>query len=72
MTGSIVAELEVWFERRITTLPILICGLCVSLPLLHVIHCCPFLPVTCCTSVMRELSGRREMGVYRKGAVLPV
>ena len=72
MTGPIVPELGLCFDRGMKVLPILICGLGVCLPLLHVIHCCPFLPVTCCTSVMRELSVRMEMGVYKKRAVLPM
>ena len=72
MPSLIVAELAVLLERATSLLPIRISGLVLCPPLLHVIHCCPFLPVACCTSVRTECSGRREVGVYRKGTGLPV
>ena len=64
MPSPIVAELVVLFERSTLFLPIWISGPVPCPPLLHVIHCCPFLPVACCTSVRTECSGRREVGVY--------
>ena len=72
MPNPIVAELAVLFEGTRLSLPIQISGLVFCPPLLHVIHCCPFLPVACCTSVRTECSGRREVAVYRKGTGLPM
>ena len=72
MHSPIVAEFVVLLERATLVLSIRISGLVLCPPLLHVIHCCPFCPVACCTSVRTECSGRREVGVYRKGTGLPV
>ena len=44
--------------------------LLMALPIVHLIHCCPLLPVICCTSVMRALLGTNEVEVKRKGPEL--
>ena len=47
-----------------------ICTFSPFLPLVQLIHCCPFFPVICCTSVMRACLGSREAGVRMKGVEL--
>ena len=69
--SPIVTELAVLLFTT-SLLPIQILGLVPSPPLLHVIHCCPFLPVACCTSVRTKCLGRRKVGVQRKGVGLSV